>query len=252
MAQGGAERTQQPLDHQLLIEGLQAAFGDQCAERDESPAIRLAESLGEGVDPHSFWDLTRESLGAGTLGLIFVADPRFPALQRVADFLNDLMHPEGLGAAAPSPLRATLDPLADLAQQLRVWDEHSFFQELAGRRGPDEAAIADAILAWARDRGLSILWHGDEGRGGFTPSLEVQDHRFSTATLWTDGAIDQYAGQLQGTPPFSEPSSAARLRDGAAKVPDPLDLAHLLADFGVFESFLGGMDWIVDTVLASR
>jgi hypothetical protein len=237
MAQGRAENTEQAFGQEMLLEALRATFESECADRGEDAVAKLSGLLGPGIDPRDFWELARESLSRGALGLIFVADPRSPVMQRVADFLNSRMFPDGTSwprAPAGSP---SLDPLADLVLQIRVWDERAFFRELEAQRGPDEAANADAILAWARDRGLAIRWDGDEARGGFTPWLEVRGERHTAVTIWTDGTIE--FGNLP-------------LRDASVPEHDGFALSRLSTDPGALEGFIAALDRAVDSILAGR
>jgi hypothetical protein len=246
MAQGGTEDTEQALAQEMLLQSLRARFEAECAALGEDPNVRLLETaLGSDL-----WDAAGEGLRSGSLALVFAADPRASGMDAVADFLNTRMHPDGVGRGAGASGPSSLDPLAEAAQKIRAWDERSFFQELNARRGHDEAAIADAILAWARDRGLAIRWDGDEARGSFTPWLSVRDERYSIVTLWTDGSLEPHVADLRGAPLFAPEPVATRLEQIAT--PLAANLATLLEEPAAFEGFLSATDWIVDTILAAR
>jgi hypothetical protein len=74
-------------------ERLRSDFSSRCVREQREPEDVFRESLGDEVDPESFWDAVEQNLRAGRVRLVFVADEIPPELRRVIEFLNERMSP---------------------------------------------------------------------------------------------------------------------------------------------------------------
>jgi hypothetical protein len=236
-----------------LVEAIRQTFERRIApgpERDR----QLADLMGLELDADAFWRLALEALATGRLQIGFAPTGVSSELQPVASFLNDQL--VAISGRPVSPLlRGSLDPLAVLE---RRWDEQAFFEALRARRDEGEVALADAVLTWARDRGLLILWEGGATEGTFTPTLSPHGERHDTAVITTGGLVQLPMARRAETRLFSDPGLLQTLtglldglprdREGEAVV---LSLAQL-GDPQMFGQVIGALDWIVDTVLLTN
>ena len=144
------------------IEKIRATFEATCAARQLDAEQELGTFLHNAAEPEAFWQNAKTNLQAGRVRLVFVADEIPPELRRVVEFLNAQMDPaevlaveikqyvgQGLTTLVPRVVGQTAEAQQKktvTSTNSRQWDEESFFQELAARRGTTDAGIARAIL----------------------------------------------------------------------------------------------------------
>jgi hypothetical protein len=84
----------------------------------------------------------------------------------------------------------------------RQWDEGSFFQELAAKRGADEVAAARQILEWAKAR-MSRIWFGrGQNNGSFIPVYDQNGIGQQSFAVWTYGTVE-ISFYWNSKPPFN-------------------------------------------------
>lgn len=188
-------------------ETIRAQFETSCTLSGRDADEVLSGFLDPGAETEVFWQAARQNLQAQRIRLVFVADVIPPELRRIVEFLNGQMNPaeviavevrqfigQGVRALVPRVLGQTA-----AAQQAkasvssigkRVWDEDSFFADLAARRGPHEAAVAREILGWARDAELRLVWSGGPKEGSVYLMLDHAGNTHWTVVLWTYGRVE--------------------------------------------------------------
>ena len=70
---------------------LAEAFVRSCEGHGHDPAESLAQFLGDGANPQSFWEQVDANFRAGNIKLVFVADEIPRELARIVEFLNEQM-----------------------------------------------------------------------------------------------------------------------------------------------------------------
>src|SRR5690242_10301166 len=157
------------------LETIVARFEASCRLAGRDPEATIAAFLNGGFDgaerdTGEFWQEAKRNLQTGRIRMIFVADEIPPELRRVVEFLNGQMSPaevlavevrqfvgQGLRALVPTVVGQTVAAQQTKAASgittKRQWDEASFFEHIAARRGPAETAVARDILDWANCKG---------------------------------------------------------------------------------------------------
>lgn len=142
----------------------------------------------------------------------------------------------------------------------RRWDEASFLQALAERRGQHEAEVAKHILRWANLRSLRLWWGKGLKDGSYFPLLDCKGKTYWLISVWTYGRIEVQF-QWMTAPPLNNIEKRRELQrrlnsiqgidirdDALAKRPS-LPLA-LLTDEGKLQRFLEIFDWLMDEAKA--
>ncbi len=265
-------------------EAIRAQFETRCAANGQEPADVLAAFLGE-EDTEVFWQAAKQNLQSGRVRMVFVADVIPPELRRIVEFLNDQMDRaevlalevrqfmgQGLTALVPKIVGQTA--AAQQAKAVtrtpgkRQWDEASFFADLEARRGPDEVAVARAILDWARRSELRIWWGKGEKVGSFYPMLDHAGGLDWTVSVWSSGSIEVQFQQLARAHadtdrhPFVDEAKRLELLRHLNDVPGvsipetaiarrPNIPLAVLVKPNALDAFLKVLDWLVAEVRAS-
>jgi hypothetical protein len=253
------------------VEEVRARFESRCEGDGLDPEVVLSEFLGEGQEVAGFWQNVKTNLQAGRVRLIFIADEIPPELRRVVEFLNGQMDPaevlavevkqfvgENLKTIVPRILGQTetarQKKTADRGEA-RQWDEPSFFSDLTGRRGEQDAAVARRLLEWARGHGLRIWWGRGKQDGSFVPTYDNKYGKNFLFVVWSSGGVELQFQHMR-LPPFSEPANRKELADrlaqiGGVSIPEsalnrrPSFKLSLLTGAGNLEKFLAAFDWVI-------
>ncbi len=232
-----------------------------------SPPHTVADILDESEDADSFWEKIRTNLSSDQSRVVFLVEEVSSELQRLVELLNDRLGKDrvlalGLDSIAPQTsggtigLRETTHVPLGPPMDVSLWDERSFFQRLTEERPVEEAAIASAILGWARDRGLKVRWEGDADEAAFVPWIGKASHEYAPIAVSTSGVIEVRLNDLRHTSVFSEVGAHQELLGRLAGVPmvqenagaDPRVRSCDLTDAPALEALIGALDWIVDRV----
>ncbi len=200
---------------EVLREHFKITCGEPC-----SPDDVLTEFLGPDADVEQFWQQVKKNLQAGRIRLVFVADEIPLEMKRVVEFLNSQMAlaevlavelkqyagqglktlvPRLIGQTASGHQKKSIDDIGT-----KQWEETSFLADLLSRRGPDETAVAQAVLHWAGNQGLRIWWGKGREDGSFFPMIDHKGETFWTISVWTHGRLEIQFHMMQTKPPFDE------------------------------------------------
>lgn len=258
-------------------EAVRARFEEGCRQRGADPAGEVEAVLRPGVGVEEFWQRVKTNLQAGRVRMVFVADLIPPELRRVVEFLNGQMDPAevlavevkqfvgpGLRTLVPRVVGQTAEAgikKGGPAPAERQWDEAKFFGVLEARRDGFSAEIARKVLAWVKERGLTLRW----GVGGFFVQLRHQGVERIPVVIRA-GTANAYAevefARLKDSPPFQDvpqrQALLARLRQipGVAISDDSIDKYPgirfaILAQGDALKQFLDCLDWVVTEIRRS-
>ncbi len=255
------------------VEAIKARFESRCREDGRDPEAELVRFLGEGQDVSMFWQTVKTNLQAGRVRLLFIADEIPIELRRVVEFLNSQMDPaevlaievrqfvgENLKTLVPRVVGQT-----ETARQRkkveqgepRQWDESLFFSELSRRRGELETAVAQRLLNWAKDHGLSVWWGQGKKDGSFFPSYKNRLGQHFLFSVWTYGSVELQFQHMK-IPPFAEEIKrkelAQRLSAIGVSIPEealkkrPTFGLNLLLEPVELGAFLESFDWVLSEI----
>jgi hypothetical protein len=260
------------------IDKLRTTFAQTCATQGGDPVQALEALLGPAVDQEQFWQQVQTNLQLGKIRMVFVADSIPPELQRIVEFLNSQMTPaevvaveirqyvgQGLKTLVPRVVGQTVEAHQKKVsgpREGRPWDEASFFQELATRRGSNEATIARKILAWAQTKQLRLWWGQGKQDGSFFPMFDYQGKKYWLIAVWTYGRIEIQFQMMKTSPPFEAEAKRVELLQrlnalpGVTIPPDaitrrPSIRLSVVQDETVLQQFLAICDWIIQEITAS-
>ena len=137
-----------------------------------------------------------------------------------------------------------------------------FFQELATRRGNNEATIARTILAWAQTRKLRLWWGQGKQDGSFFPMCDYQGKPYWLISVWTSESIEIQFQMMKTSLPFEAEAKRVELLQrlntlpGVTIPPDaitrrPSIRLSVLHEETVLQQFLAICDWIIQEITAS-
>jgi len=221
----------------LPVEKLRAWFEERCAQGAREPGEVLSTAFGQEVDPDTYWETVKTNLQAEKLRLVFVADEIPSELRRVIEFLNGQMRlveivgielPQYVSSDRAGKLRTLVPRVVGRTAEAerskgtrssmpgRDWDEPSFLAAL----GPDDAAVARAILEWAPTAGLTISFgHGATAGSMYVSLLAPDGRRVFFFSQWTRGKVEAEFGYLLKEPAFA---AVQARRDLAARISETL------------------------------
>ena len=253
---------------------LRTTFESQYAD----PAAAIRERLGAGIDPDELWRRAADNLRTGNLRLVFLAD-RIPAeLKTLVEFLNEQMRTmEVLAievatfeAEGTRVLRARTIGQTQAAQAVKgrrpraTWDRPTWLHSLAARAGPEAAAIARRLFAFADARGLTELY----GRGVDTAAVQLgvkrPDAYLFPFLIYNDGGVEVGFHWMATVPypPFhlrEMREELLRRLNGIAGIELPLEridkrpsfpIAALLDD-GALDTFQAIFSWALEQAEAT-
>jgi hypothetical protein len=181
------------------VETIRTNFESACEAKNIDPKTALIEFLGTDTDQEQFWQKVKTNLRAGKVRLVFVADEIPSELRRIVEFLNEQMDPaevlaveikqymgEGLKTLVPRVF-GQKEPITPPPG--KQWDETSFFQDLEGRRGKEEADIAREIIKWSKSQSLGLHWGKGGVEGTYYPVLDHKGKANKVFGVYSTGRI---------------------------------------------------------------
>jgi hypothetical protein len=257
------------------VEGIRARFEEGCRQRGVDPVneIETLREAGDGAE--DFWQQVKTNLQAGRIRMVFVADVIPPELRRIVEFLNGQMDPaavlaveikqfvgEGLKTLVPRVIGQTIEAERKKGgggTEKPQWDEASFFKDLRQRRPEKEAAAAQRILAWAKERQLRIWWGKGYKDGSFFAMLDYKGEKHFVTSVWTYGRVEIPFQWMLTRKPFDDEAKRSELRDRLNKIPKveidadattrrPTIQLALLTDDAAMTAFLDVLDWYIAEV----
>ena len=153
---------------------LEVAFREASVKQGRDPDDVLADFLGAGIDPASYWQTVDDNLQTTRIRLIFLADTIGVELQRIVNLLAEQFRTIEILAVEVKQFlgddqvafvpRLVTEPLAirrpDSGPR-RQWDMESFLGAVAAMPdGKIAALIARQLIDWAEDRSLTVTYGG--------------------------------------------------------------------------------------------
>ena len=234
----------------------------------------LAAFLGDGLEPHAFWEQARVNLEAGRLRLLFVADRIPPELQRIVEFLNEQMantevlaveirryaSKGGQATIVPRVLGLTSKAQSKKADSIgRQWDEATLFEDLSGRVPTGQVEAARRIYQWAKQHS-NLEWWGQGSRSGsYMPGFARNGVQYWPLALWTYGRVEIAFQTLSTRAAFADERVRRLLLEQLNSIPGvtipdqaitkrPSISLEMLVPVESMRLFLAAADWIVDRI----
>jgi hypothetical protein len=258
-------------------ETLRAWCAQSCRTDDLDRALQTI--FPELDEPERFWADVQTNLTAGRMRLVFVADAIPLHLRRIVEFLNAQMRQADVIAVevkqyvddtgqvqtfVPCVLGQT-----DASQRAKGrgpaerWTRERIIEELRERHGPRLVAVAEALFAWARERGLREWFGSGTKDGSYEAGVQEGERYLWPFALYTYGRVEIHFQYLARRPPFEAHDLREQLRQRLNDVPgielDEGDLERrpsfpleLLAEPAARERFLAAMDWAFAQLPAGR
>ena len=249
-------------------------FEDRCKAKNIDPAEAVADLLDIESDDsdaiESFWETVFNKLKTGQVRLVFVADQIPKELRRIIEFLNEHMPDvEVLGVEMPQYVGFGLTTIVpkvigktSVAEQTKrtsggqQWDEASFFDDLAARKGEAHIKIAHQILDWASQRELRIWWGKGKIDGSFIPVLDYANKSQQLFGIWSSGLFE-FQFQYYKQPPFDAETKRLELLEKLNLIPGvaldkskiykrPSTSLDLFTDEAMLAKLLAAYDWFID------
>lgn len=232
------------------------------------------------AEPDEFWQKVERNLQAGRVRLVFVSDKIPDELRRIVEFLNEQMSPAEVLAveikqyvSEDSKLRTLVPRIIGQTTKAQdhksgvprsgggLWNEESFFEELASRK-PEALEPTREIFEWARREALRVSYGSGKKYGTFSPILEHDGTEYKFISAWTDGSGGVWFGDIRTKPPFTDEAKRLEFLRRLNEVPG-FDMPEKaidkyptirLTDLGkadAREKFLEALDWFVEEVKAT-
>jgi hypothetical protein len=199
------------------LETIRERLEDTCRAANKEPDKAVAEFIGVsgGLDEENsisrFWETVETNLRAGKVRLIFAADAVPPELRRVVEFLNEQMNPAevlaveirqyvgtGVRTLVPNVIRSSKRATTlSTGRTATRWDRTSFINDLHKRRGVEDVAVAEQILAWASTSGVKVWWGQGKVDGSANIGLPHDETIYPLFYMWTYGRIQFQFQTLQ-------------------------------------------------------
>jgi hypothetical protein len=203
------------------VERMREYFRRRFREDPGAADEALAAFLGGG-DPEEFWQQARTNLQAGKVRLVFVADVIPPSLKAIIEFLNGQMESaEVLGVEVrqyvggeirtlvPRVIGATAAAERKKRPQPEAWTLPRFQARLREKKGAAAVAVADEVLAWARDH-MPDFWYGrGTVDGSVVPRVWLHGQRYLFFSLYSYGSVELAPQWMKAMPGF-EPDERRR------------------------------------------
>jgi hypothetical protein len=204
-------------------EELIACYEATCRQRDLDPALEIRNLIGidEAVD--EYWSRVDVNLKAGRIRIILVADLIPIEMKRIIEFLNGQMNPaEIIGieikqfvgrnykTLVPKVIGQTAASQSTKSIRAQIQpnrSQESFFEEMLHFSGSERVEIAQRLLKWLSEKGITL----DFGSGtfGWGSCIPYKPQIFGNKKLsvmpfaiWVKGSIEIYFQHYQNRPPF--------------------------------------------------
>lgn len=260
----------------LPVESLMAQFEQQCAVGGNVPDEMLSEFLGEDGNAADFWEKVKTNLQAGRIRMLFVADEIPSELRSIVEFLNQQMDPaivlaieikQYAGGDLKTLVPVVLGQTSEAQQRKgavrrgKQWDERSFFDLLAAKASPGEAAVARELLDWAFTRKLDVSWGHGVYDGSFCPVVRLGGEEHKLFAAYTYGSVEVYFQHLMKKPPFDSREKRLALLEMLNRAPNvsfpddaierrPRFTLEQLSDPTAMKIFLSAYEWVISQLTA--
>ncbi len=239
-------------------------FDETCRSSGKDPDRHLEEQLGV-EDIEEFWTRVGANLGAEQLRLVFVADSIGSELRRMIEYLNRQMQDTEVFAievkqyVTSDGTQQTIVPriigMTEAARQGKrlarrsPWDRDSVFDLLA-ERDPAHREIAEALYAWANERGDLRAEYGHGTKDGSFRWGSDTPYLWPFA-VYTYGSVEVNFQPISRRPPFDDPSLVDEFRQRLMSIPGvafsstsrPSFPLSLLAPPEALAQFTNALDW---------
>jgi len=251
---------------------MRQTFAATCTSNNQDPEERLAEFLGEDLDPDEFWKLAENNLKERRLRLLFVADTIPNELRNIVEFLNEQMdHTEvlaieikhyvggqGLRSLAPRVIGQTAKAEVVKSGGSRSTTTEDEFFRILHDKSPEAASVARTILDWSHEHFTFVDWKGVS----FVPKLDYEaEFTHNPITVFGVGKRPRVGikfGRMRNRQKLSEEQRLQLLRrlneiPGVDLPPDSVDRfpsipLSALAKKDALERFLKAIEWVNDQV----
>ncbi|MEI2730155.1 MAG: hypothetical protein V9E85_13735 [Candidatus Nanopelagicales bacterium] len=248
---------------------------------DEEIALLLGVDLDDEAGIAHYWDQVDSNLKGGKIRLLFVADRVPPELQRIVEFLNEQMESaevlavevrryaddSGYELFVPSVLGRTAAAQAIKESGVRsrtLWDEDSYYTNMAERLGDEAVATTRAIIAGLQAQGMQAFI-GGQGKvyGSTVFVLEHGGHTHRPLVIYGDGAVEVRFNHILEHAPFAQRERRQEILDRLNAIPGlrlpaarldsrPNFRIELLSNSDNLTTFLAVWLWYADEIRAQQ
>lgn len=260
------------------VEEFRSHFERECESAGAIPDDRLRSFLGADSGPDEFWQKAKTNLQAGRIRMVFVADVIPRELRRIVEFLNEQMDPaevlaveikqyvggDGLKTLVPRVIGQTAEAekKKGVPREERIWDEESFFTDLAERCSPDLLQACRRIHALMKPKATQIGYGRGKVYGNFTPYFDDEHGQQQLFNLSTNGSIGVNV-DMHKSLPFSDESKRSQFLARVNEVPGivipansvvkwPSFALQKVIERGGLEKLLEVIDWSIQQIEESR
>jgi hypothetical protein len=258
------------------VERIRAQFERTCQVQGLEAEQVIKDFLDPETDPEEFWQKMKTNLQAGKVRLVFVADKIPSELQRIVEFLNELMDPaevlalevkqymgQGLKTLVPKIIGLTAavqEKKSSGTRESRQWDEPSFFQDLESRRGVEDVKTARKIIGWAKPRMSSANpWGKGVSYGTFYPKFYFINFTTPLFNVLSTGRIEISFGEIKKAPLFDGDEKRLEFLHRLNQIPGislssdsinryPTLLLSVLNDEATLNQLFGVFDWVIQEI----
>ncbi len=254
------------------VTALRETYNATCAAEGRDPDEDVRALIGPDGDAEGFWRDAETNVRAGRIRMVFVADEVPPELKGVVEFLNRQMNPaevlavevvQYLDKTGGSRMRTLVPQVYGRTRQAaaakgeakatRKWDDDAFLGEMP----PQVRAQTQAIIDWARSKGLSEKW-GAGAAASWLCRVQIGAKPVTWLLLQATGHVQFYFGYLADGVLASGELRAELFRrmnrlNGDAWPPEqvtkwPAMSLERLGASAALATFLSDCGWFVDSV----
>jgi hypothetical protein len=266
---------------------IRSVFEGRCREDDKDPDLRLRELLdgdskADKLDTAGFWHSVESNLRANRIRMLFVSDSIPSELQRIVEFLNEVMTPTEVLAVE---VRRLVSENANVLVS-RVIGQTEAAKQRKGRapgpaKGPEQVSAGDFVaevceraiggsdtvapvyrlLAWSHSRHLECTFRRGPTDTWVLIRLRTDAYRVTVMQIRDRGVAWLYMKELSNRSPFDQETKRDELLGKLKDLPGfslaakrmlgypRLDLAKLGAE-NRLEELVEAMDWLVNQLKA--
>ena len=191
----------------------------------------LGEFL-ETLEDRDFWRDIQTNLQAGRIRLVFVADKIPTELKRIVEFLNAQMNPaevlavevkqfvgaNNLKTMVPQVVGLTLSGDSRRNPDEFQWDHDKFVGDLKARQKGQLVPVVDAILQWAKERGLRVWWGRGKSAGSFYSFLQYRGKQYPLVSVWSNGMAEMQFQHISKKDPYLDELRMKKLIDDFGQI----------------------------------
>jgi hypothetical protein len=237
--------------------------------------FNMAQQSSPDWDVESFVNNADANLKQGRFRLIVVVDEAIPELRRTIDYLNAMQTvfqivcvemryyatDHGTHVFVPVVVAgrfASRQP-EKTESTVHQWDEASFMETLADKKGPGAQLAAQALLAWGEKYTGRIKWGTGVQYGSFSViARKTKERLVNVLTIWTNGWAQINFDYARYYTPFDNEQTrrewlerlnaikGVHLPDKAINGVPSISLGEVLANEDNIKQFTSVMEWVID------